>query len=157
MYILYFLLWVIFNGQFTAEIAIFGVFIAAALFVFTCKFMDYSIKKELSFYKNIFKEISYGILLVKEVVKANLFVAKLILTQETEPEPMLVTFKSSLKTETARAFLANAITLTPGTITVNLDEDEFTVHCLDRDLAEGIDELEFQSRLSEFEKGGKGK
>ena len=157
MYILYFLLWVIFNGQFTAEIAIFGVFIAAALFAFTCKFMDYSIKKELSFYKNIFKEISYGILLVKEVVKANLFVAKLILTQETEPEPMLVTFKSSLKTETARAFLANAITLTPGTITVNLDEDEFTVHCLDRDLAEGIDELEFQSRLSEFEKGGKEK
>ena len=130
MYILYFLLWVIFNGQFTAEIAIFSVFIAAALFAFTCKFMDYSIKKELSFYKNIFKEISYGILLVKEVVKANLFVAKLILTQETEPEPMLVTFKSSLKTETARAFLANAITLTPGTITVNLDEDELMSYLL---------------------------
>ncbi|MCR5256233.1 MAG: Na+/H+ antiporter subunit E [Acetatifactor sp.] len=154
MYILYFLLWVIFNGQFTAEIAVFGVFIAAALFAFTCKFMDYSIKKELMFYKKIPSEISYIFLLIKEVVKANIFVAKIILTQETEPEPMLVTFKSSLKTEAARAFLANAITLTPGTITVDLKEDEFTVHCLDRDLSEGIDELEFQDRLLKFEEGG---
>ena len=47
MYLLYFLLWVIFNGSFTLEICIFGLIIAAAIFAFTCRFMDYSVKREM--------------------------------------------------------------------------------------------------------------
>lgn len=46
MYLLYFILWVIFNGRITLEICLFGVVIAGAVFAFTCKFMDYSIEKE---------------------------------------------------------------------------------------------------------------
>ena len=46
MYLLYFLLWVIFNGNITLEIVVFGLIIAAVLFAFTCKFMDYSIAQE---------------------------------------------------------------------------------------------------------------
>ena len=47
MFVLFFLLWVIFNGQWTLEIAIFGVVIAAVMYAFVCKFMDYSVKKDL--------------------------------------------------------------------------------------------------------------
>ena len=45
MYLLYFALWVIFNGNFTLEIAVLGILVAAAVFAFTCKFMEYSIEK----------------------------------------------------------------------------------------------------------------
>ena len=151
MYLLYFLLWVIFNGSFTLEIAVFGLVIAAAMFAFTCKFMDYSIEREKQNIRNVFKLISYLFLLIKEIIIANIAVIRLILTQKEEVEPRLVTFRSNLKTSSARAFLANSITLTPGTITVALEDEQYTVHCLDESMAEGIEDLEFQKRLSKLE------
>lgn len=147
MYLTYFLLWVIFNGSFTLEIAAFGIVIAAALFAFSCKFMGYSIEKEKRNMKKVFQVIAFIFLLLKEITLANFAVIRLILTQKEEVVPELVTFRSDLKTSTARAFLANVITLTPGTITVTLENDKYMVHCLDESMAEGIEDLEFQRRL----------
>ena len=79
MFLLYFLLWVIFNGNFTLEIAVFGVIIAAAVFAFTCKFADYSIEKEKLLFKNFFRILRYIAVLVIEIVKANFAVVHLIL------------------------------------------------------------------------------
>lgn len=156
MYFAFFLLWVIFNGSFTLEIAVFGVIIATALFAFSCKFMNYSIAKERQNIRKVFQVIGFIFLLLKEITLANIAVIRLILSQREEIEPRLVTFRSSLKTSTARAFLANVITLTPGTITVTLENDICTVHCLDESMAEGIEDLEFQKRLSRLENNGTG-
>lgn len=154
MFLLYFLLWVIFNGNFTLEIAVFGVVIAAAVFAFTCKFADYSIEKEKMLFRSLFRIIRYVIVLVIEIVKANFAVVHLILSEEEEVEPALVSFRSDLKTAAGRSALANAITLTPGTITVLLEDDVYTVHCLDETLAEGINESVFEEMMQEIEKGG---
>ena len=155
MFLLYFLLLVIFNGNFTLEIALFGVVIATAVFAFTCRFADYSIEKEKLLFKNLFRIIRYVVVLVIEIVKANFAVVRLILSQEEEIEPALVTFRSDLKTAAGRSALANAITLTPGTITVQLEDDVYTVHCLDESLAEGIKESVFVKRMEEIERGGR--
>lgn len=154
MYFVYFLLWVIFNGSFTLEIVAFGMVIAAVLFAFSCKFMDYSMAKEKQNIKKVFQVIAFIFLLLKEITLANFAVIRLILTQKEEIVPQLVTFRSDLKTATARAFLANVITLTPGTITVTLEDDTYLVHCLDEGMAEGIEDLEFQKRLSKLEEDG---
>ncbi|MDO4976591.1 MAG: Na+/H+ antiporter subunit E [Eubacteriales bacterium] len=151
MYALYFLLWVIFNGQITLEICIFGIIIATVIFAFTCKFMDYSIEKEKKNIGNIFRGIRYIVTLIIEIFKANVTVVGMILSEREEVDPVIVDFETDLKTPAARAFLANAITLTPGTITVSLEENEYTVHCLDESLADGIDELVFQDLLRELE------
>jgi multicomponent Na+:H+ antiporter subunit E len=45
--------------------------------------------------------------------------------------PNIVHFRTRLKSDTARVMLANAITMTPGTITVDLDQDHLIVHWLD--------------------------
>ncbi|MCM1542835.1 MAG: Na+/H+ antiporter subunit E [Blautia sp.] len=153
MFFVYFMLWVVFNGSFTLEIAAFGVVIAAAMFAFSCKFMGYSLAKERQNIKRAFQVIAFVFLLLKEITLANFAVIRLILTQKEEIVPELVTFRSDLKTPAARAFLANAITLTPGTITVTLEEDRYLVHCLDESMAEGIEDLEFQRRLSRLESG----
>ena len=63
----------------------------------------------------------------------------------------MVKFHSDMKTTMGKAFLANAITLTPGTITVTLEGSEYVVHCLDESLAEGIDTSVFVDLLSELE------
>ena len=152
MYLLYFLLWVIFNGSFTLEIGIFGLVIAAVVFAFTCKFMDYSVKKELEIYRKIFWGIKYIFVLVIEIVKANFGVIHMILTQTEEVEPVLATFHTELKTPEGRAFLANAITLTPGTITVSLEDNRYTVHCLDESMAEGMNESVFVDYIEKLEK-----
>ena len=154
MFVLYFVLWIIFNGKITGEICIFGVVIAALLLAFTCRFMDYGIKKELLLYRKLGKLLQYIFVLVKEVVKANLGTVRLILTQKEEIQPVLVRFHSDLKSPITQTLLANAITLTPGTITVALENGDYTVHCLDESLAEGMDQNIFTELVADIERKG---
>ncbi|MCD7744388.1 MAG: Na+/H+ antiporter subunit E [Lachnospiraceae bacterium] len=151
MYLLYFLLWMIYFGSITLESVVFGVVIAAAIFAFTCKFMGHSIQKELNIYRRLPGMIHYVYVLVCEIVKANLAVIHMILSEEEELKPTLVSFHSDLQTPTGRAFMANAITLTPGTITVSLENQEYVVHCLDEELAEGMDTSVFAQMIGELE------
>lgn len=152
MYLLFFVLWVIFNGAVTLEICLFGVVIAAAVFAFCCKFMDYSIQKEIRLMKTIPKRIRYAGILVIEIVKANFAVIHMIISEKEEVEPVLVSFESDMKTETGKVFLGNAITLTPGTITVSLDDSGYVVHALDEEFAAGIDDSVFVHLLHDLEK-----
>ena len=151
MYLVYFILWIIFNGKITLEICIFGLVIAALVFAFTCKFMDYSIAKEKKVVQRYLRFLKYVVVLVKEIMKANFSVIHMILSEREELEPALVSFRSDMKSPTGRAFLANAITLTPGTITVTLEDSEYLVHCLDKSLAVGMDDSVFVEMLSELE------
>lgn len=151
MYLIFFLSWIIFNGQITTEILIFGVIIAAAVFWFVCKFMDYSLKKELKLYRSIGFFLWYFLVLLKEIVVANIDVIKRVYTVEETMEPVIVKFKVNLKSDMTRVLLANSITLTPGTITVALEENEYTVHCLDESLAEGLESSVFVKLLEKYE------
>ena len=151
MYLLYFVLWIIFNGAVTTEICIFGLVIAGVIFAFTCRFMDYSVKKEKRLYRRIFKMLRYIFVLVREIIKANFAVIHMILSEKEEVEPALVSFHTDMKTQAGKAFLANAITLTPGTITVALEDNEYTVHCLDRRFGEGLADSSFVRLLHKIE------
>ncbi len=154
MFVLFFLIWIIFNGNITTEIVIFALVIAAAVFAFICKFMDYSLKKEFLLYKKILAFIGYVVILVVEIIKANIAVIHMIVTHKEIVEPVIVKFKVGLKSETAKVILANSITLTPGTITVSLEEDEFVVHCLDKNFAEGMEDSLFVKLLQKMERRG---
>ena len=151
MYLLFFFAWIIFNGNITLEILIFGVVIAAAMLLFMCKFMDYSLKKELNVYKKSGYFIAYVALLLREIVKANLTIIPKILTIEEEMEPVIVKFRTNLKSDFTRMLLANSITLTPGTITVSMDGDEYTIHCLDTSLSEGLENSDFEKALMKLD------
>lgn len=152
MYLLYFLLWVIFNGNFTLEICLLGIVIAGGIFAFTCKFMDYSVEKEKQNIRKVLKFIRYCCVLIKEIVKANFAVMHMILSEKEEVEPALVSFHSDMETSVGKAMVANAITLTPGTITVSLEDSEYVVHCLDDDLAVGMADSIFVKLISDMEK-----
>lgn len=154
MYVLFLFLWIVFNGQFTWEIFFVGAVISAMLYWFVCKFMEYSPKKDLQALMSIGKVIRYIAVLIWEIVKANTQVIYFILTSKYEIEPQLVSFRTDLKDELSRAVLANSITLTPGTITVTLTEDEYVVHCLDKSMAEVMDNSVFVKQLRNIEKSG---
>lgn len=151
MYLVYFVLWLIFNANITWEIAIIGLIAAGAIFAFTCKFADYSIQKEKKLYCSFFQIVKYLIKLVAEVVKSNLAVMNLIVSQKEEIQPLLVSFETKLQKPTMQALMANTITLTPGTITVLLEDGIYTVHCLDESFAEGIEQSDFVELIKKIE------
>lgn len=147
-----FLAWIIFNANITLEIAIFGIVITAVIFVFLCKCMDYSFKKELVFYRLLPYFAVYFFVLLWEILKADIVMLGFVVLDKYENEPQIIRFKTNLTDETCKVLLANSITLTPGTITVDVNDDVYTVHCFDRDMAYGIDSSVFVRLLTKIEK-----
>lgn len=74
--------------------------------------------------------LRYAPWLFTEIVKANLQVARLILDPRLPIDPVIVTFDTVLTSPLARTTFANSITLTPGTITLDIDGPSFTVHAI---------------------------
>lgn len=151
MALVFFLLWMIFNGRITGEIILFGLIFAIVMFAFMCKFLDYSLKKEALLFRLMPLFFEYLAVLIMEIAKANLATIRLIISSRYMVEPAIVHFHTDLKTELAKVILANSITLTPGTITVSLSEDELVIHCLDRDFSRGLTNSIFVKLLRRME------
>ena len=151
MAVLIFLFWVVLNGRITAEIAVFGLCISAALYIFMWKFLDYKPRYDLVLLKSLPLAGTYFLVLVREIVLSSLAMAGFIFDHRDIPEPVLVSFTPPLRTGFARTVLADSITLTPGTITVDLREGTLQVHCYDRTLARGLDSSAFVHLLQRWE------
>lgn len=152
MFICFFALWVVLNGKWTTEIGVFGLVFASLAYGFTWKYMGYSPKVDFALFMRIPSAVRYGVNLIVEIIKANLAVTKLILKPDYMPEPQLVQFDVDLKKNRHLVALANSITLTPGTITVDLHDNHFTVHALDTSFVDGLDDGGFVQQLMEMEK-----
>lgn len=153
MFLLFLLFWIILNSKLTLEVLLIGMVVSSAMFLFICRFMGYSLQKEKLLYKSFCFFLHYFGVLLWEIVKANIYVMKLSLSPVYQPEPEIVSFHCTLKTELAKTLLANSITLTPGTVTISVIGDELTVHCLDKELAKDIEKNIFVELLESYEEG----
>jgi multicomponent Na+:H+ antiporter subunit E len=113
--------------------------------------MDLSPTGELYYLKKGGYIFQFICVLIAEIVKANFATMKLICSANVINDPVLVQFDTDFKSDTSKFMLANAITLTPGTITVSIEGNRFTVHCLDKDFAEGINTSVFVDILHKLE------
>ena len=82
------------------------------------------------------KGIAYAFWLVREIIEANIEVTRLILDPRMPIRPRMVNVKAHPKTELGRVILANSITLTPGTVSVDMQDDCIWVHALSLEGAE---------------------
>ncbi len=152
MYLLLLLLWLIFNGRITLEVFLFGVVICGWLYWFICKHMGYSFQTELRLAKKVPLYLKYAVVLIWEIFKANVDVIRIILSPKMEIEPALIRFHADLKSETSWVALANSITLTPGTYTVELEDGNYVVQALDQNkFGEGLDDSVFVKQLRKLE------
>ncbi len=151
MYIVFFLFWLLLNGRITWEISIVGLVLSGLLYAFVCRFMDYSPKKELKILVRLGKIILYLLFLIKEVFASALQTIHFIWSPGEEVEPKLVSFKTKLKTDAGKVALSNSITLTPGTITVGIDEDTLLVHALDSSYSVSLEGSEMEKKLLKIE------
>jgi multicomponent Na+:H+ antiporter subunit E len=73
--------------------------------------------------------------LIYQIIMANFHVARLVLSPKMPINPKIIKFKVKLDSDISLVTFANSITLTPGTITVDIKEGEYYVHALDETLA----------------------
>jgi len=78
--------------------------------------------------KRIFFSIVYILVLLLEIVRANFDVAYRVIHPKMPIKPGIVTIKTGLKQDIAKLILANSITLTPGTFTLDILGDTLLVH-----------------------------
>ena len=90
--------------------------------------------------------------LVWEIAKANIDVTRRVLFPAVGISPTMLRFKASQKTDLGRVIFANSITLTPGTITIDIEEDgHFRVHAISREGVVGLEGGEMDRRVTAME------
>lgn len=155
MFLLFFLVWVVFNGKLTLEIGLIGAGLCALLYAFCCAFLGYHPRKDAVAFRRIGKFLRYACTLLWEIIKCNVQLTRMVYNPNLEFKPQLVTFRTPLQGAVSKAVLADSITCTPGTITVLAEGDELTIHCLDASFAQGIEDTVFQRQLMQIEEGGR--
>jgi multicomponent Na+:H+ antiporter subunit E len=81
--------------------------------------------------KALVYSVIYPFVFVRELIKSTLDVAKRVISPSLPINPGIVRVQTKLKSHLGRLFLANSITLTPGTMTVETDGDCFYIHWID--------------------------
>jgi len=89
--------------------------------------------------------------LLKEVILSNISVAKVILNTRLPIHPRILRVHASQKTQVGQVIYANSITLTPGTVTLDVRAGSFLVHALTTDSAEGLLTGEMDRRVTHLE------
>ena len=86
--------------------------------------------------------------LIQQIVLSNLHVASLVLRRRMPIDPHIVKFKTKLETDISSVTLANSITLTPGTITMDIKDGVYYVHALDQKVADDLNAGEMEDRVA---------
>ncbi len=86
--------------------------------------------------------------LLGQILLSALHVAGVVLHPRMPVSPRVVRFRSDQPNDVARMLLANSITLTPGTLTIEVDGDEFTVHALTGATARGLLDGTMQAKVA---------
>lgn len=120
--------WLGLSGHYNFPILHFGGFALLFTLWFTVRLAI--LDRETSPYFRFFQLIGYWTWLMIEVVKANLVVIRASVAAEPDIEPVMVRVKTRCKSDLAKVIFANSITLTPGTVTVDVEGDELLVHAL---------------------------
>jgi multicomponent Na+:H+ antiporter subunit E len=90
--------------------------------------------------------------LLWEIVKANFDVAARILRPRMPIRPHVFKVRVGQRSDLARVIHANSITLTPGTVTIGMSGDEFTIHALTDEAAAGVLGGKMNERVSAVER-----
>ncbi|MEA3444935.1 MAG: Na+/H+ antiporter subunit E [Bacteroidota bacterium] len=130
IFLILFMVWILLNNSFTPTLMATGLivsFVVTVVFCSKCKmFGDQKLNPKAIAYAFI-----YLVVFLKELVKSNLDVARRVLSPSLPINPGIVEVKTTLKSKMGRLILANSITLTPGTFTVDIHEETLYIHWID--------------------------
>jgi multicomponent Na+:H+ antiporter subunit E len=98
--------------------------------------------------------LRYAWLMLVAIIKANIDVAVIVLQRRMPISPGIVKFKTNIRRDFNRVILANSITLTPGTLTIDMEDDVYVIHCLTRANADDVCQWNMEQELFQIESKG---
>ena len=144
--------WILWSGYFKPLLL--GLGLASAL---VCTYLALRMRKadgegsQFKILQHVHQLATYWPWLLLEIAKSNVEVAKIILSGKMNIDPVMIRLKAGQTTEMGQVIYGNSITLTPGTITVDIDDGELLVHALTQSGADGLHDGEMDRRITALE------
>lgn len=134
-------LWLILSGYFDHKLLLTLGCISIALVIYLCARMKILDDEAVPYVHG--KALGYFVWLGKEIVRANMTVVKAVMSPKMEISPSVLKVPMPHETDEGRTVFANSITLTPGTVSVDIEPDGIIVHAL-------LDEMTSQSGFADM-------
>jgi len=144
-----FVTWLLLSGYFVPLLITFGI-LSVILVVFIAHRMDV-VDRESHPVHLTFVLPGYWLWLLKEIVLSSIDVTRRVLAPKLRISPTLVRVKATQQSDLGKVIYANSITLTPGTVTLDMDGDVLLVHALSREGAASLEEGEMDRRVTRLE------
>lgn len=136
--------WLSMSGHFEPLILGLGALSVAISVLLAMRFQI--LDREGSAYVRLHGYVAYFPWLMIEIFKSNLTVIQACLKADLDIAPALVKVKTICKSDLAKVTFANSITLTPGTVTIEVEGDKMLVHALYEQSAQPEDFVEMDRR-----------
>ena len=125
-FILLFIVWIGLTNSLHYQELIVGIIVSIVIVYFFTKS-----KEKINLFDEINKYIRFTPLFIKNLIKSNIAIAKIVLDPKLPINPGIIKLQTTLANDFDKLLLANAITLTPGTITMDLENNDIYIHVLD--------------------------
>ncbi|SFV55004.1 Na(+) H(+) antiporter subunit E [hydrothermal vent metagenome] len=142
--IMLFIIWIILTGSVEIANILVGIILSVGTTLLYLNMFEE--KKEFEFI-NPFWLLVYIYVLIKNIIKSNIYLSKILARKDLNLTPAIVAVPTKLDSDWKKLLLANSITLTPGTLTLDIKEDMLFIHIIEYE--KGTDKLEI---TREFEK-----
>jgi len=143
------LFWLLSSGYYSTLMLSLGV-VSIAFVLFIAHRMDVVDHESQAVHLSL-KLPGYFLWLLKELILSNITVVKCVWLGNSTISPTLATIKANQKTDLGKVIYANSITMTPGTVTVDLVGDRLMVHALQRETIAELKAGEMDRRITQLE------
>lgn len=156
MFVLLFGLWLILSGEFYPEFIAAGAVASAWVVMLAGHLVHPAAAEHYEPLPRSFRWLgltslhflAYLLWLTKEIAVANVLVTYQVLHPSLPISPRMMRFRTALRMEPSLLLFAHSITLTPGTITVNLERNEFIIHALSHASLQAVEEGRMQQKIA---------
>jgi multicomponent Na+:H+ antiporter subunit E len=141
-------LWLLLAPQFEMSSLLLGMFISLIIVLFTYEKGESKATQPIRLFK---AHLVFYVVLIIEIFKANIDVARIVLSKKMDIQPHYLTYQPSISSHYVAVLLANAITLTPGTLSVDYNEDGYVIHALTLSAAAGLEGSSLEKAAKEID------
>lgn len=143
------LFWLALSGHYTTLLLVLGA-ISCIWVQLISKRMNIIDHENVPIHLAPWRIVPYWIWLLKEILLSTWAVAKMIVSPQSNISPKVIRLPVNGMTEMEKTIYANSITLTPGTLTIDVDQSELEVHTLRGDMLEPLVRGDMATRVKQM-------
>ena len=123
------LFWLLLNGSLATDVLVTGIVVSALISLLFYPGLSFFTELRLT-PVSLIAGVRYYVFFFKSLLLANLRMARIVISPSLPINPAIVKVRTRLQSRMGRLMLANSITLTPGTLTVDIQDEWVYVHCV---------------------------